>query len=911
METWNQLFDGFAAAVGSWQGVPADFWGVLWPLTLMSVSAYPMVLGCRTLRDNITARLDRWLLAPLFGMAYYTLLLTVANALLGVPIGAVSFYLLFTLTSLVGYGWIARSRIDWKGHWQRRHWAVLVGLALVLLLAGATRFSMTLKYPERLLDSDPYRHFPRTEWIVETGDIAKWEPWLVGELPIYEVQGCYVLAALLATVGRVDAFWVWKYGSTLMGALSAAAFYLFAAYFVPGRPRRFVGLLAAGLVAAFAVHITRTNMGFSEAWSLVYLPAALLMLLWSFRFNSVAAGTLFGVFVLAIGASNMIPLTMATVFLLPYCAYQLVRRCAGALWRARRRSAGSLSSGDPPGLAASHWVSDLARAFGGLVLGVVVFFTFIGIWQVTYAGVPMAVGAHAHSVSNMAIMKGVFARAEDKARRDAENDPNLPVAHRLLGKVLGWHNTNILERYMGHGKVAWGLLAVLLVVLVPVGRSGRAPPLPSPSRPRPTLGGEPRDQWLDARVFLLLFSLITLAEFAVLPMLMRDDSLRMRDVLDGERLIQRLRAESSGATASMRRHLSKESLRLLSEHQVPVLGSERLLEALLTDLNRVIKGPLLELDRAEFREVEFRSKTRDLHGRSPEGDDQQYVNRLVIEDVFPEELARRDFMGFRFRTYTGRTYRYLVMPAYALSLAMAVVLGMIVEVLGSIPAWLRWRFTESQSASRESRQQRRARRRGDRENEKPLVGDGSGWGRVARALRWPLDARSTLVVLTFALVCNHLLHAKGFGNWPPTSKPSEEQALHWMVEHLPDDARIVCNWFNADFVRSYSARAGRPMLSLFAGNRRHTGVRLNIRAAVDGAGLEIPDLTSTRAILEYAKQNPGSYYVMKTRFGPWLPFERRPEEFSLIATFSAKEKPIETVQLFELATNRHPVEPKK
>lgn len=252
----------------------------------------------------------------------------------------------------------------------------------------------------------------------------------------------------------------------------------------------------------------------------------------------------------------------------------------------------------------------------------------------------------------------------------------------------------------------------------------------------------------------------------------------------------------------------------------------------------------------------------------------------MIEDVFPDELGRRDFMGFRFRTFTGRTYRYLLMPAYGLSLAMAVALGMIVDLLGGLLAWLGWGSTASRGSSTQS-----------------------------GALRWPLATRSTLMVLTFALLCNHVLHARGFGNWPPTSKASEERALQWMLESLPDDARIVCNWFNADFVRSYSARAGRPMLSIFAGNQRRSGVRLNVRAAMEAAGLEIPDLSSTGEILEYAKRNPASYYVLKTRFGPWLPVEREPQHFSLIATFRGEDEPIETVRIFELATNRIHVGP--
>jgi hypothetical protein len=711
-------------------------------------------------------------------------------------------------------------------------------------------------------------------------------------------------------VGRADAFWVWKYGSTLMGALSAAAFYLFAAYLLPGRPRRFVGLVAAALVAADPVHIQRTNMGFSEPWSLVYLPAALLMIHWSFRYNSVAAGVLYGVFMLAIAGSNMIPVSMAIVFLLPYCAYQLVRRCAPPLWRARGRPAAPPPPEGPSPSPASHWGRDLVRAFGGLALGVLVFVSFIGIWQATYAGVPIGVGAHAHSVENMGIMKGVFEKEEEKARRAAERSTSLSATHRQLAKVLGWHNTNILEKYVGHGKVVWGILAVLLVMLVPAGWWRWAASSVAPSRRWPTVGGEARSQWLDTKVFLLFFCLIPLAEFALMPMLVRGDKLSVQDVLDAEGIVQRLGPESPGATVPLRRHLSARSLRRVAESRLPGSEWESLPEALVEDLNRIIMGRPLDLDGAEFSGVEFRRKTRELYESSPVGDDAQYMNRLAIEDVFPEQLARRDFLGIRFRTFTGRTYRYLLLPAYGLSLAMAVVLGMILAVLGRIPAWLGRCRSALQGRSAESRQERRARRRRDRKTGKPPEGDGSGRSAVARALRWPLDARSTLMVLAFALVCNHLLHAKGVGTWPPTSTPSEERALHWMVAHLPDDARIFCNWFNADFVRSYSLRAGRPMLSIFAGNPLKPGVRLNIRPAVEAAGLEIPELTSTADILEYARRNPGSYYVMKTRYGPWLPFETEPENFSLIAVFPAKEKPLDTVRLFELVTTRHRSEPR-
>jgi hypothetical protein len=526
----------------------------------------------------------------------------------------------------------------------------------------------------------------------------------------------------------------------------------------------------------------------------------------------------------------------------------------------------------------------LARSFGGLGLGVVVFFAFIGIWQTTYAGVPITVGARAHSVENMSIMKGVFRKEEDKARKKAEKDPDLPGIHRLLASGLGWHNTNILERYMGQRKAVWGILALCFVLLVPAARPRGAESPANPSRPSLAVGGEPRSQWLDARVFLLLFALLPLVEFALLPVLMRDDGLGIRDIRDGDRLIERFRAEGPENAPPLRRRLSAGSRRLLSQHEFAGPWSDRLLDALLTDLNRVIEGPPLDIGAEEWSGVAFRGKTRELHSSSLEEDDRQYFNRLVIEDVFPEALARRDILGIRFRTFTGRTYRYLLMPAFGLSLAMAIAVGMLVDLLTGLLA----RLDPGTAAS-----QRREQREG------------------SRAVRWPGRVRSTLMVLTFALLCSQLLHAKGYGNWPPTSKPSEERALEWMIENLPDDARIVCNWFNADFVRSYSARAGRPMSSVFAGTANRPGVRLNVRAAVEPAGLDIPELTSTDEILAYAEQNPGSYYVMKTRFGPWLPVQDDPQSFRLIATFPGDREEIETVRIFELTRNPVRVEPKE
>jgi len=152
-----------------WGGVPGGFWRVLWPLLLMSLSAYPLVVCWPVVRRAIPSRLDRWFLAPLMAMAYYTVVFIVLNGALRVPIGEFSFYVVCALTAAAGYGWMLRGGVEWKGQWRRSDWIVVAALAALTWLAGATRFETTVADPDRLLDSDPYRHHPRAEWIVQTG----------------------------------------------------------------------------------------------------------------------------------------------------------------------------------------------------------------------------------------------------------------------------------------------------------------------------------------------------------------------------------------------------------------------------------------------------------------------------------------------------------------------------------------------------------------------------------------------------------------------------------------------------------------------------------------------------------------------------------------------------------------------
>ena len=75
-----------------WSAMPGDMWRLLWPMALMTASVYPLLTLWRVVRERLESRLDRWLLACLTGMAFYTLAPILLNALFGSPINEVSHF---------------------------------------------------------------------------------------------------------------------------------------------------------------------------------------------------------------------------------------------------------------------------------------------------------------------------------------------------------------------------------------------------------------------------------------------------------------------------------------------------------------------------------------------------------------------------------------------------------------------------------------------------------------------------------------------------------------------------------------------------------------------------------------------------------------------------------------------------
>jgi len=109
----------------------------------------------------------------------------------------------------------------------------------------------------------------------------------------------------------------------------------------------------------------------------------------------------------------------------------------------------------------------------------------------------------------------------------------------------------------------------------------------------------------------------------------------MDDPLDVPALAAKFR-QKQGLAESLHGLLSEETRGLLAAY-----GGGRdmqLKEALVRDLNAIVVGPSV-YDERLFAKVELREQTRDLLQRDPQGEDLAWLNRFLLEDAYPKELA--------------------------------------------------------------------------------------------------------------------------------------------------------------------------------------------------------------------------------------------------------------------------------
>ncbi len=116
------------------------------------------------------------------------------------------------------------------------------------------------------------------------------------------------------------------------------------------------------------------------------------------------------------------------------------------------------------------------------------------------------------------------------------------------------------------------------------------------------------------------------------------------DFTDLNSLKIKLGSGGDRASTYIKSLMSAEILRLINQHDGSERASEMLRQALLTEFNRLLKQPSLHADRQPYENLALRDETKLLltqaQGQRPRGEKLVRLNRLVLEDAYPQEIKK-------------------------------------------------------------------------------------------------------------------------------------------------------------------------------------------------------------------------------------------------------------------------------
>ena len=118
------------------------------------------------------------------------------------------------------------------------------------------------------------------------------------------------------------------------------------------------------------------------------------------------------------------------------------------------------------------------------------------------------------------------------------------------------------------------------------------------------------------------------------------------DIADLALLAHRLVQPRDEASRHVRGRLSPDLLDGLAEARDPGRIAPGLEARLAGEIEGILNGPPL-WDGRRFARVALRTATRDLLDAGPRGTDLYRLNRLLLEDAWPREIARRDDTAYR------------------------------------------------------------------------------------------------------------------------------------------------------------------------------------------------------------------------------------------------------------------------
>ena len=116
-----------------------------------------------------------------------------------------------------------------------------------------------------------------------------------------------------------------------------------------------------------------------------------------------------------------------------------------------------------------------------------------------------------------------------------------------------------------------------------------------------------------------------------------------------------LKSSAEAVSLWLRGQLSPATLRALAEARVSRTNLAPALTLLTNDLNRIVSGPCL-YDAERFSGVSLRPKTLKLLAAQPVGARLAMLNRLLLEDAYPEEISQSDLEELLRKLQTFRPF---------------------------------------------------------------------------------------------------------------------------------------------------------------------------------------------------------------------------------------------------------------
>ncbi len=111
------------------------------------------------------------------------------------------------------------------------------------------------------------------------------------------------------------------------------------------------------------------------------------------------------------------------------------------------------------------------------------------------------------------------------------------------------------------------------------------------------------------------------------------------DFIDLPSLAQKLAGKSGPVSTFLCEHLDESTQTALTNYTSGSGSTNRFGTELAKSFNQIISGPSL-YDAQRFRDVSLRSETQELLNKNPQGPALMRLNRLLLEDAYPADLAK-------------------------------------------------------------------------------------------------------------------------------------------------------------------------------------------------------------------------------------------------------------------------------